>query len=884
MAQGQHDFFISYRGQDQAWAEWIAWQLEDAGYAVVLQAWDFRPGVSFINEMDTASKEARAVIAVLSPDYVSSPYTTVEWQAAYVKNPTGEQGSLIPVRVRPCEVQGLLATLVYIELVGLDEPAARDTLLAGIRRDGKQRPARAKPLVPPGFPGGLPHAVAAPQTFPGTLPRFWNVPFQRNPLFTGREELLQLLDSRLATGQVTALTQAISGLGGIGKTQVAIEYAYRYRHRYRAVLWVNAATLETLIGSYVELASLLELPEQQEQDQTTIVAAVKRWCSVQDGWVLLYDNADELALVADFLPTGGHGHLLLTTRAHPPRTLAQDVQVEQWSLQESVVFLLQRAGILTADMALEQASAAERAGAEAIARQLDGLPLALDQAGAYIEETHCRLDAYLQQYHSRQASLLQRRGGTGKDHPAPVATTWSLSFERVEQLDPLAADLLRCCAYLSPDAIPEQLLVEGAAQLGPRLQAIATEPSLLDEAMGTLLRFSLVKRDSAEQTITVHRLVQAMLRGSVAAAEQCTWAERTTQAVQEAFPEVSDYRNWPRCQAYLPHALECVRFMDQCNPLFPDTGSLLYTVGYYLKLRAQYAEAEPLYQRAIAIGEQVLGPEHPTLATYLNNLALLYKDQGKYEQVEPLYQRALAIGEQVLGPEHPTLATYLNNLASLYQEQGKYEQAEPLYQRAIAIGEQVLGPEHPDLAVWLNNLAELYREQGKYEQAEPLFQRAIAIDEQALGPHHPGLATDLNNLALLYQEQGKYEQAEPLYRRAIAIGEQVLGPEHPTLAIWLNNLALLYSYQGKYEQAEPLYQRAIAIDEQVLGPEHPKMAIRLNNLASLYQDQGKYEQAEPLFQRAIAIYLKAFGPQHPGTQTIQANYARLLDERRQQQR
>jgi tetratricopeptide (TPR) repeat protein len=563
------DFFISYRGLDQPWAEWIAYHLEEANYSVVIQAWDFQPGSSFIHAMDRATREARSTIAVLSPEYFASPYTTVEWQAAYHRDPTGEQGLLLPVRVRPCQVEGLLGPLVYIDLVGLDEAQAREKLLREVHRHDPD-------------PGKVQHSVAEPQAFPGAFPSLWHMPFRRNPFFTGREELLKHLRDNLTSTNIAALTQAqaISGLGGIGKTQTAVEYAYRYYHTYHAVLWVNAATRDALITSYVELAALINLPERQEQDQNKIVVAVKSWFTTHDRWLLA---------------PGG---------------------------------------------TLDQASATDRAAAAALAREMDGLPLALDQAGAYIEETQSRLSAYLQQYRQLQVRFLHRRGGSGTEHPEPVAKTWSLSFEKVEQLDPAAADLLRFCAFLAPDAIPEQLILDGASELGPRLQPIAADPSLLDEAIGTLLRYSLVKRKPDEQTITVHRLVQAILKTSMDAASQQAWAESTVRALDRAFPDVSDYRNWPQCQQYLPHAQTCVLLIDQWQLTFPEAGTLLNNVGYYLDDRAQYGEAEPLYQRAIAIDEKTLGPEDPGLATNLNNLALLYKDQGKYEEAEPLYHCA----------------------------------------------------------------------------------------------------------------------------------------------------------------------------------------------------------------------------------------------------
>ena len=400
---------------------------------------------------------------------------------------------------------------------------------------------------------------------------------------------------------------------------------------------------------------------------------------------------------------------------------------------------------------------------------------------------------------------------------------------------------MRFLAFLAPDAIPEQLVINGASQLSPTLQPLADDETLLDEAIAALARYSLVRRKRDDATLTVHRLVQAVLKHHMDEPTQRQWAEYAVRAVHEAFPEVEDYRAWPRCQQFLPHAQACAALIDQWQFTFSEAAELCNQVGLYLNDRAQYAEAETFFQRAIALGEQTLGPEHPDLATYLNNLANLYWYQGKYEEAGPLYQRVIAIGEKALGPEHPTLAIYLNNLASLYLDQGKYEEAESLFQRAIAIDEQALGPKHPGLATDLNNLAGLYRAQGKYEEAEPLYQRAIAIGEKTLGPEHPNLAIRLNNLANLYMDQGKYEEAEPLLLRAIAIGEKTLGPEHPDLATRLNNLALLYTDQGKYEEAEPLYRRAIAINEKALGLTHHNTILFRENYEELLRRWKKGE-------------------------------------------
>jgi hypothetical protein len=302
----------------------------------------------------------------------------------------------------------------------------------------------------------------------------WNVPYLHNPFFTGREELLKQLHDNLTQNKAAALNQAqaIHGLGGIGKTQTAVEYAYRCREDYRYVLWVNAATRDELITSFDALAALLNLPERQEQDRTKIVVAVKQWFTTHHGWLLIVDNADDLAMAGDFLPTGGKGHLLLTTRAHAIGPLANGIEVEKLDSQQGMLLLLRRARVLALDVPLDDAPPEDRTAAEAIVQEMDVLPLALDQAGAFIEETGCSVSGYLDRYRQRQDLLLKRRGGTGKDHPEPVATTWSLSIERVEKLDPLAAELLRCCAFLAPDAIPEQMILDGASELDILLQPV----------------------------------------------------------------------------------------------------------------------------------------------------------------------------------------------------------------------------------------------------------------------------------------------------------------------------------------------------------------------------------------------------------------------------
>jgi tetratricopeptide (TPR) repeat protein len=516
----------------------------------------------------------------------------------------------------------------------------------------------------------------------------WNIPFRRNPLFTGREQILKRLHDQLPTGKAAALTQpqAISGLGGIGKTQTAVEYAYRYRDDYQYIFWVRADKREELVTDFATIASLLNLPEKNAQDQTVIVEAVKHWLETHSGWLLILDNADDLEMASKFIPPGGKGHLLLTTRAHAMGHLAQSVEIEKMEPDEGAIFLLRRARIIAQEAPLDTASTTDQAKAREIVQAMDGLPLALDQAGAYIEETRCTLASYLDIYEKQKqrTELLRRRGGVDPDHPLPVASTWSLSFQKVEQANPAAADLLRLCAFLSPDAIPEEIFTQGAPDLGQSLEPVATDQMKLDLAIGELLKYSLLHRNPDTKTLTIHRLVQAVLRDEMNEKMQRQWAERAVRAVNRVFPEV-EYETWPRCKRYISHAQVCALLIDQWGLEFPEAARLLNEAGWYLKERGQYTEAEPFSQRALAIRERILGPEHNVVANSRANLGLLYVTQGKYAEAELLYQRALAIVEKALGREHPDVATYLENYAVLLRKTRREDEAEKLKARAREI-------------------------------------------------------------------------------------------------------------------------------------------------------------------------------------------------------
>ena len=691
----------------------------------------------------------------------------------------------------------------------------------------------------------------------------WSVPYRRNPFFTGREEILVHLYTVLRSSRTAALTQpqAISGLGGIGKTQIALEYAYRYYDYYQAIFWVNASTREVLNADFASLATVLDLPEKHEQDQDTVIRAVKRWLANHTQWLLILDNVDTPEMIVDFLPAHIKGDVLITTRQQALGTVAQSIEVEKMGQDESMMFLLHRINALALDASLDRAIDENKAQAIKIIAELDGLPLALDQAGAYIEETRCGLSQYHDLYATRRKELLLRRGRFPINHPDSVATTWSLSFQKIEQENPSAADLLRLLTFLDPDAIPEEIIIQGATELGSELAEIGSDPLKVNAIIELLLSYSLIRRTSKVKSLSIHRLVQVVLKDGMDTDTQRLWAERAIRVVNRAFPDV-ELHTWESCQRCLPHAQICATYMEEYAIAIPEAGRLFNEAATYLMARGSYERAKLMLLKALAVRQEVLGANHPDTACTLNDLGVLYQNQGKYQEAEPLLQKALEIRQQVPGEEHPDVAETFYNLGNLYRAWRKYVEAEPFYLHALHIRKFTLGTDDPLVASSYYGLSKLYYSQEKYEQAEEFCTRALKIQEQCLENRHPALASTLIILAKIYQRQHKLKLAEEMNMRALYIRENASGKDDLRVATIANNLAEIYHAEGRYHEAGPWIERALSIHKQTLGWEHPYMAYSLNNLAENFFMQGDYGQAETYYKKALAIRERTFGPDH----------------------
>lgn len=419
--------FYSYAHEDEALRDELEKHLSNLKRQGYISTWHDRnisAGREWASVINEHLHTAHLILLLISPDFMASDYCySIEMERALERHLAGE-ARVIPIILRPVDWEDAPFSGLQVlpedgrpvsssKWHSLDE--ALLNVVKGIRKALKDLSSSRTPALS----SSASSISKTPQKTSTSLT--WNVPYRRNPFFTGREQVLTQLHEKLIRAKNAALTQ--SRLGGIGKTQLAVEYAYRYRDEYSYVLWVSAASRDVMIVDFVGLAHLLQLPEMDEQDQYIVIKAVKRWFASHRKWLLILDNADDLIMVDDFLPIESNGHILFTTRAQATGAIAEVIEVEKMNILEGALLLLRRARFISADASLEQADQKSRALAEAIINELDGLPLALDQAGAYIEETQCSLLVYLDFYRAYRKELLKRRSTLRSDHPESVATT-----------------------------------------------------------------------------------------------------------------------------------------------------------------------------------------------------------------------------------------------------------------------------------------------------------------------------------------------------------------------------------------------------------------------------------------------------------------------------
>ncbi|WP_268886668.1 tetratricopeptide repeat protein [Ktedonospora formicarum] len=481
-----------------------------------------------------------------------------------------------------------------------------------------------------------------------TLLPYWYVPYQRNPFFVGREAILNRLHQLFRLEPIEDRTAALglTGMGGIGKTQTALEYAYHSLQDYTAIFWLNAQTNASLIDSFKSIAKVLKASPNVLSNHNTAIAAVLDWLNSHNDWLLIVDHIDNPEMIKPFLPAARHGTLLYTTQLPSLGNLASVITLEPLSLEESTHLLRQcNTHQLVKCQAQKSPSVEEENAALALAMVLGGLPLALDQARTYIEQTRCSLAEFLQVFEEHPLQLLNERD-TFSDHPHSVVSTFTTAFEKLHQEQPAAATLLTWCCFLAPDTIPEALFTEYIAYQDPMLQGMKREALEFHAILKALLKHSLITRHPQQKTISVHRLVQVVLKGRFSEAQQKIWNERCIDLLNRIFqidPDQIQVEHWSRYEQLLPHALQCVRQAVSWNKASVELGSLLAKMAAYCFQRERFQEAEPLYKQALSTLQQCLEPTSLDLAFVFIGLGSTQYRLHQFQAAESSYRNALSV-------------------------------------------------------------------------------------------------------------------------------------------------------------------------------------------------------------------------------------------------
>jgi tetratricopeptide (TPR) repeat protein len=697
------------------------------------------------------------------------------------------------------------------------------------------------------------------------------IPFSQNDQFVGQQAQLSEIEMKLFTDQHNTRI-AITGEGGTGKSQLALEIAHRTRRKSKhcSVFWIDASGIDSLRQAYLVIAEKLSLPGWDDE-KADIMELLKLHLSRKNAgqWLLVFDNVDNVDLAStelstprsanliDYLPQCELGSIIFTTtNSSVAKTLAlQNIVKLQEMMPETAERMLK-------NHMINPALVNEKQEMQSLLRELSYLPLAIVQAAAYINMN----DITLKEYRSRlrkqeeEALMLYSEGTTQtRDPGSPMTTTLLTSLDQIRHNHSLAAEYLFLMACIDRKDIPLDVL--GADPVRKR-----------DDAVRILNAYALVTRRPAENALDLHRLVHHTVQKWLQKQE---WLEERSQEaiarLLEIFPN-ENHTNRSKWQRLLPHAKYVLShgLVDQEDRVRTD---LLWKCATALYSDGQYSESEHFIVRVIEARKRVLGEEHPDTLASMNNLASMFWNQGRWKEAEDLDVRVIETKKRVLGEEHPSTLISMANLALIYMNQGRWKKAEELYVRVIETKKRVLGEEHPDTLTSISNLALTFWNQGRWKEAEELDVRAIETRKRVLGDEHPDTLTSMVNLASTYRNQGRWKKAEELQAKELEICSRMLGEEHPSTLASIGNLASTYRNQGRWGEAEELEVRVMETFKRVLGEEHPSTLTSMANLASTYSNQGRWKEAEELQAKELEICSRVLGEEHPDTLTSIGNLA-----------
>ncbi|KAI1213575.1 uncharacterized protein F4807DRAFT_270747 [Annulohypoxylon truncatum] len=702
------------------------------------------------------------------------------------------------------------------------------------------------------------------------------IPFEQKGDFIGRESSLEQLLERIPPSVKKNECQrtAIEGLGGVGKTRIALEAAYLVYERYQdcSIFWVPAINMTSFENAYRDIGKVLDIPGI-EDDEADIKSLVKAALEKNAGtWLLVIDNADDADLlygrtaspaIRDYLPFSRQGSILFTTRNHEV-AIAFEIHEKSICVIEN---LAEDEAIDMLGRSLKESQMRDVESTKQLLASLAYLPLAIKQASAYMARTRISTTRYLDHCRSSdetQVKLLSQefedrsryRGTTN-----PIATTWLISFNHIARDYPLAARYLKYICFLAEKDIPISLLPPGKDRLEE------------EEALGVLTGYAFIARREQGDSFDIHRLVRLAMRNYLQNEERIETITNLFVHLSDVYPHPThENRNiWMR---YMPHAQialkvrgESVRNIEKC--------SLLCNIAYSYRIIAKYKQAEHMYREAVKLSKEGWGVEDPKTLVSMNGLGWMLYKQGKDQEAEQIILQTLKLRKKLLGPKDPDTLDSMHNLACVFSGQGKYEASRKINQQTLKLRKEVLGLKHPETLRSMGNLAQVLHIQGNH-QAEEMKRQMLKLSEEVLGHDHPDTLHSMSIMACILLSKGKHEEADLMNRRAFELTSKVLGPKHPDVIPTISNLAKVLEYQGKYKKAEKMKREALELSKEVLGPKHPDTISYMNNLATVLYLEGKYEEAEQVNLQVVELSEEVLGSEHPDTVIGMNNLAVVL--------
>ncbi|KAI9655944.1 MAG: hypothetical protein M1829_000454 [Trizodia sp. TS-e1964] len=726
-----------------------------------------------------------------------------------------------------------------------------------------------------------------PETPPSKL---FIIPFSRNLNFIDRHLYLDLLHEKCAVpGSRTALV----GLGGVGKSQLAIEFSYQVQNHSPEiyVFWVHSTNATQFEQSFREIAEYLGIAGRNDLE-ADIIRITHDWLQnenngkwllilddvVHDSWFLSDNTLSVLVSVKDstekesrspwgWLPQSPHGSVLITTRN---RRVALNLAEER--------------DIITVEPSIKEDAIAF----SKITSALGCIPLALAQATKDLNKRpskHSVREFIKTTPLNNEGNFRQEQGAYNS-----IIFTWQVSFDRIQQESPSAAELLSLMSFFDGQGIPKGLIQNrdeignGYRNLGRRYKSMddgqgASENSATEifEADVSVLRdYFFIKININNQNFEMHRLVQLSARYWLEAHNNLErWKQQFIKILWAEFP-TSDYKNWEKCRALFPHARLALMQQPLEDDSLKEWALLLYNAAWYARLSGNFSDAAKMSLKSMEVSKKHFGQEDSVTLSSQAAVALIYRDLGRWKEADELFLQVMETSLRLLGQEHPDTLRSMSNFALVLDSQGKYFEAESMGRRVIELQENIQGPEHPDTLRSMINLVLTLNHQGRCEEAEQMNRFVLEPLEKVLGPEHPDTLGSMSNLALVLHSQGKYEEVEDINRRVLELREKVLGPEHPDTLISLSNLALALCSQDQYKEAEGMAQHVIKLQGAVMGPEHPETLRSKSILAQVLTSQDRYLEAEYLNRHIVELQEKILRPQHPDTLGNMSNLAQAL--------